>query len=519
MKKVIYSCLKNNRITAIILVFLFLAPLNSVSIELPNLTNTESTVLYVGGNGPGNYTTIQSAINNATDGDTIFVYQGIYYEHLIVDKELKLTGEIKEETIVHGSNTGDVPCFSVRNDNVEIHNFTIMWADWEYHEPGIKIFSDNVLVKNCNISYHDKGVLLFYSSKNCTITNNEFYTVFEGIYLWQPGSNDHLIKNNHLKKCHYGIKLVSSQNNNIKNNSIDSSADTAILLEESDQNSIFDNYITNSSRGIFVLKGSNNNLIYHNNLIDNIQQAASNGKNQWDKGNIIGGNYWDDYTGIDEDEDGIGEPPYMINGANIDRYPFVKENYWNSVSPVDINIDCPNEGFINQRILFNVTIENEVFLDILWNFGDNQTSKQKNTTHTYKKPGLYNVTVTVTDQLGRITTRSKTMRIYPQDENNPHIYIKNPKNGMYINNKLMVNWTLPIVIAVGSLQVEIVAKDFETRIVELRVVIEGELEESINGSYFNYNLTSSNIGFYDFYIEAVDYGGNKEYQNMKILKT
>jgi len=37
------------------------------------LTTTGST-LYVGGSGPNNYTSIQDAINDASDGDTIYVY-------------------------------------------------------------------------------------------------------------------------------------------------------------------------------------------------------------------------------------------------------------------------------------------------------------------------------------------------------------------------------------------------------------------------------------------------------------
>jgi len=38
-----------------------------------------SKTLYVGGNGVGNYSSIQDAIDSASDGDTVYVYSGIYY--------------------------------------------------------------------------------------------------------------------------------------------------------------------------------------------------------------------------------------------------------------------------------------------------------------------------------------------------------------------------------------------------------------------------------------------------------
>ncbi|MBP1662308.1 MAG: hypothetical protein H6P94_557, partial [Thermoplasmatales archaeon] len=38
-----------------------------------SFSTSSGTWLYVGGSGPGNYTKIQDAIDNASDGDTIFV--------------------------------------------------------------------------------------------------------------------------------------------------------------------------------------------------------------------------------------------------------------------------------------------------------------------------------------------------------------------------------------------------------------------------------------------------------------
>jgi len=59
--------------------------------------------LFVGGDGPGNYSSIQDAISDANDGDTIIVYPGIYYEEqILVDKALQIQGSGWETTIIDG---------------------------------------------------------------------------------------------------------------------------------------------------------------------------------------------------------------------------------------------------------------------------------------------------------------------------------------------------------------------------------------------------------------------------------
>ncbi len=59
----------------------------------------EGNTLYVGGSGPGNYSSIQAAINDAENDDTVFVFDDSspYYEHVKVDKTINLIGE-KYET-------------------------------------------------------------------------------------------------------------------------------------------------------------------------------------------------------------------------------------------------------------------------------------------------------------------------------------------------------------------------------------------------------------------------------------
>ena len=71
-----------------------------------NITSSTSInrTIYVDDDGDADYNKIQDAINVANDGDTIFVYKGVYRENLYVDKSIKLISEDINFTFIDGSN-------------------------------------------------------------------------------------------------------------------------------------------------------------------------------------------------------------------------------------------------------------------------------------------------------------------------------------------------------------------------------------------------------------------------------
>ena len=80
-------------ITALFLGTCITPTIATESIEQSSIPNVKGKTLYVGGTGEGNYTKIQDAIRNASDEDTVYVYDDSspYKERLVIDKSVNLT--------------------------------------------------------------------------------------------------------------------------------------------------------------------------------------------------------------------------------------------------------------------------------------------------------------------------------------------------------------------------------------------------------------------------------------------
>ena len=67
-------------------------------------TKAVETTFYVDDDGFEDYVNIQYAIDNASIGDTVYVYHGYYKENLVINKSIKLIGEGKGNTTIDGYN-------------------------------------------------------------------------------------------------------------------------------------------------------------------------------------------------------------------------------------------------------------------------------------------------------------------------------------------------------------------------------------------------------------------------------
>ncbi|KYK27611.1 hypothetical protein AYK20_02465 [Thermoplasmatales archaeon SG8-52-1] len=291
---------------------------NSISINNKSIKPlTEGNILYVGGSGPGNYSKIQDAIDDAVDGDTVFVYDDSspYYEGIVIDKSINLIGENRDTTEII-LNWGIFYVVEIYSDLVNINGFTIM-SDYKvdnYYGGGLLIESNYSNVSDNIIKefFHESlsGIKLSYYSNNNTITGNIIQDTMTGIDLsysnnnlissnnfnsnWNciclDSSSGNTIINNTLTENAHGIILSSSYNNYIlgnilyddamcttlrlylsnyniiKNNTISLCA--SISISSSNHNTIEDNIVKQCKYGI-LLSNSSYNKIYSNNFINN----------------------------------------------------------------------------------------------------------------------------------------------------------------------------------------------------------------------------------------------------------
>jgi parallel beta-helix repeat protein len=183
--------------------------------------------LYVGGSGPGNYSKIQDAIDNANPGDTVFVYDDSspYYEREIsILKSINLIGENRETTIIDGQHKPwgiEIGANGVTITGLTIQNFSSPNYN-PYNLGGIFIQSSNNIISGNIISNSGYGIIItgsnFPANYN-TISDNIIESNGDcGAYIQK--SNNNVISMNTFSGNYYfgGLALETSRYNNVSDN-------------------------------------------------------------------------------------------------------------------------------------------------------------------------------------------------------------------------------------------------------------------------------------------------------------
>ncbi len=423
------------------LIFIF-AYSNQISIAEPS----EDT-LYVGGSGPGNYSSIRKAIEEAESEDTIFVYEGTYSETISITKSIHITGEHKDSTIIDGENKGNV--IEIKAQEVTFSSLTVQNSKKPTKEKeeyaGILLNEDMITLSNCNILHCTYAILIKSSNQNtieqCYLNDN-----YGGISI--QSSNENTVKQCEITNSseYYAIALTSSSNNRVEFCNIHHNPVLGIVFSQSTDNVIHHNEFRSNSYAMrFFQTETNscrNNTIYQNNFIDNL--VIDNCNNDWNYSSK--GNYWSDYSGSDSNQDGIGDDAFLIpGGVNKDFFPLMNmviietnesesdnsesdDSSENSPPTASFSFS-PQNPFIGETIFFTDTsIDQDGIIESwYWDFGDENTSLIQHPQHSFFKNGSYNITLQVTDDNGSTDEYTKSI-IIKTNGSNESIAIHHPQN-------------------------------------------------------------------------------------------
>lgn len=204
--------------------------------------------LYVGGSGPGNYTTIQGAINDANDGDTVFVFNGTYYGHVNINKSIQLRGQDKNTTIISGYIAYTV---SIVSDWVFMSQFTIQ--NGKSKGEGVRIDSshnsvinviidtpaDEIRISGDNNTLSSSSIWcdrIFLSGSGCIFSGNSITNNYFGIYFLD--SWDNIISQNHFFNSGLFLSDNSVGNNIVMNNTVN---DKPLIYVSGESNRVLEN--------------------------------------------------------------------------------------------------------------------------------------------------------------------------------------------------------------------------------------------------------------------------------------
>jgi len=289
---------------------------------------------------------------------------------------------------------------------------------------GITImYGNNNTITNSSLDNTYHGIFVITNSFNNVISGNIMKNCFYGITLYYD--NNTIISRNVIEKSYYGIYIGSVYNTTVSENKVSNSGmgivipngnntkitknnlednEKGIYLSSSSGNIVSRNIIRNNKEhGVYILENidpspSTQNLFFQNSFLNNTVHAYDGGiDNYWN--NSIIGNYWDNYSGVDANIDGIGDTPHTFHNST-DYLPIVDI----TAPTIIINLPISLETFEESAPDFNVEIT-DVLLDTMWYTLDN---------------GLTNTTFTSNDTINQglwdaLPEGNVTIRFYAKD--------------------------------------------------------------------------------------------------------
>ena len=247
--------------------------------------------------------------NTAKNDGTNFQDTGIHLEDYCDNNEIM-------ENVVTDNDINGIYIEDYCEGNL-IYNNTVKNTVTNQQDYGIRIYNNcdqNNVSLNVIENLNNFGIYVV-TSDGTSISNNKIIDI--SIAMWILIARQSEITSNTISGGSTAILMSAVDDSKIIGNFINNTGNYAIqIVLNSNDNEFHDNIIKdNSNYGVFIDDPSDsNNIFYKNSFISNSIHAFDNGTaNFWN--NTMIGNYWDNYTGLDANDDLIGDISHNIPGA------------------------------------------------------------------------------------------------------------------------------------------------------------------------------------------------------------
>lgn len=387
----------------------------------------------------------------------------------------------------------------------------------------------NILIQNNNFFEYrsipvstgvsGKGILVA-GAKGVTIKNNNIHACSDGIWFTEEYINkngelcigdvfDITIDNNDFELCQSGIRLFDRVNGTIiEGNTFDRNQE-GIRIFKSGYHHIANNTFTENYKGLHIDVGGRNNLIYNNYFANTAVNAIdySTEANKWNVtlrsgtnilgGPFIGGNFWNDYNGADNNGDSIGDTLIPYNGSGSishggDYLPIILTD----VTPPTISLLYPNggesvNGTIQIRWNANDDFDDALNIDIEYsddagnNWSTIATNEENDGTFDWDLTMMpegdeYLVRVTATDNAGLSSndTSASTFTVY-REFPGPIVEIVTPEDGyIYFFDYPYMRFLPENLFIIGGITID-VSVESDLNIEKVEFYVDNQIQKTV----------------------------------------
>ena len=318
---------------------------------------------------PHEYPTIQEAINNSLDGDTIVLTPGTYQENLILNQQT--IGANINTLSIHGQSRSNVILDCAGGIGIRI-------------EVNINFKFSNLTITNGSTGVtSNAGNTQGWAMGN--LNNISFVNIIYGIYL--QSSNHNTIEQNSFSNVKFDVFLQTSDNNQISKNTM--ASDYGVFLNHSNNNLVKDNLITNNNiSGIFI-NYSNINTIWNNTLQNNNFgiQVNNSVMNNINKNTITRSKYAmiinsSTFTNIINNTLYINVRGIYLTSSNHNK--IINGNWIHSTTQMGIHLKSSHYNEIKNNVIGNGTYRNWVGIYVL----NSDNTKIENNNITYNSGAI-----------------------------------------------------------------------------------------------------------------------------------